>query len=87
MWGTDLTAMSSASQDQVGAQMVRHRPANDLPDAGVQHHGEKQEIRRGRHERDVRDREPVGDPALQVVTFTVEPRLPNDPDPGADENA
>ena len=46
-------------EHQLGAKVVRYRPADDLPAPGVQHHGEKQEAGHGRHERAVRDSKPV----------------------------
>ena len=44
-------------QNQFCAQMIRHRPTNDLPAPGVQHDREIQEPVRRRHEGDVGDPE------------------------------
>src|SRR3954469_25136468 len=42
------------------AQVVRHRPANDLTATGVEHHSEIEEASCGRHEGDVGDPELIG---------------------------
>lgn len=59
-------------EDELCAQVVRHRPADDAPGPGVEDDGEEQEACRGRHIGDVGDPQQVRrrrreDPADEVV--------------------
>jgi hypothetical protein len=58
-------------QHQLGPEMVRHRPADDLAAPGIEHDREVEETRGGRDEGDVSDPEPVragsGEPAIDQV--------------------
>ena len=46
--------------DQLGAEMLGHRPADDAPTVGIEHHREIEEARPRRDIGDVRDPEPIG---------------------------
>jgi hypothetical protein len=58
-------------QHQLGPEMVRHRPADDLAAPGIEHDCKVEEPRGGRDEGDVSDPEPVrargGEPAVDQV--------------------
>ena len=47
-------------QDELGAEMGCHRPANDTTTPRVEHNGEIQEAGPRRYVRDVRDPQPIG---------------------------
>ena len=83
-------------EHQLGAQMIGHRPADDLAAPGIQHDGEVQKAACRRHEGDVRHPElvrPGGDevPIDQIrggSGFLCPPRgrRPGAPAAGADES-
>ena len=56
-------------QHQLGAEMVRHRPADDLADPGIEHDCKVEEARGGRDERDVRDSELIGAVGSEVAVY------------------
>ena len=61
-------------QHELGAQMVGHRPADDPAAPGIEHDGEVEEARGGRHEGDVGDPELVRASAREVAVHQVRRR-------------
>ena len=53
------SAMSSACEDELGAQVRRHRPADDAPAPHIEHDRQVEEARPGRDVGDVGDPEPI----------------------------
>src|SRR5215208_642106 len=71
LWPASVDRHVQCIEHELGPQVVRHGPANDLPGVGVEYEREVEPSLPGTHVRDVRDPQAVRGPGGEVALHQV----------------